>query len=118
MLGIFPLPASTPSFFQYAESHRFVGRYALVDFAAVAQSATYPSRVSKQPSLPSPSPVPLRFCLPCAACLLAFAWPRCRVRQFAYAVAVILVLAVSASHADAFNMPDGQTSLQFVTPGA
>jgi formylglycine-generating enzyme len=48
--------------------------------------------------------------------LLAYRWRRIRALQVT-SVAVVLLLAAGVARADVFNMPNGQTSLQFVTVG-
>ncbi len=66
-------------------------------------------------TLPIPTPEPGTLALVGAICLAAFVWRRCR-RRLAL-IAAIALLPSSIALADVFNMPAGQTSLQFVTVG-
>ena len=60
-----------------------------------------------------PEPSTIALLLAGAACL-ALAWRRA---GRLLVVALVLILTVSVAQADVFNMPAGQTSLQFVTVG-
>jgi probable HAF family extracellular repeat protein len=65
----------------------------------------------------TPVPEPSTFALLGATFILfAFAWHRDHLRRAAI-VATIALLPLSTAKADVFNMPAGQTSLQFVTVG-
>ena len=55
-----------------------------------------------------PEPGTIALLLAGAACLLAFAWRKRRVRRFASALAALLLLSASVAHADVFNMPNGE----------
>ncbi len=65
--------------------------------------------------LPTPTPEPGTLLLVGAMFAAAFVWRRCR-RRLAI-IAAIALLPASIARADVFNMPAGQTSLQFVTVG-
>ena len=67
-----------------------------------------------------PEPSTIALAIAGGLCLLAFAWRRRRVRQFVSATAVLLILTAGVAQAqvsNVFNMPNGETSLQFVTVG-
>ena len=65
-------------------------------------------------TLPTPTPEPGTLLLVGAMFAAAFVWRRWRRLAI---IAAIAVLPSSVVHADVFNMPSGQTSLQFVTVG-
>ncbi len=66
-------------------------------------------------ALALPTPEPGTLALVGAMLAAAFVWRRCRHRLAL--IAAITLLSTSVARADVFNMPTGQTSLQFVTVG-
>ena len=67
---------------------------------------------------PTPEPSTIALLVAGAACLLAFAWRRRSSGKIIAHLAVLVVaLSTSFACADVFNMPNGETSVQFVTVG-